>query len=149
MDAVKATLRRFPRSAKGSDHVFDTLQSVQAAFHAVDRPRELGWWLRHGAGVAAKFLPVIRNARHSLASFFDEALGDDEAAKFALAANVGYLDNDPARLWFLFFAMVQASYLTGGGHYLRGSQSLTDALLTVIRDGGGETPAERTATRSC
>jgi len=27
-------------------------------------------------------------------------LGEDEAAKIALAANLGYLDNDPARLWF-------------------------------------------------
>ncbi len=145
--ARQATRRRFPHSAQGLDRVFDTLQSVQAAFRSVDRPRELGWWLRHGAGVAAKFLPVIRNSHHSLASFFDEVLGDDEAAKIALAANVAYLDNDPARLWFLVFAMMQASYLTGGGHYLRGgSQSLTDALLTTIRAGGGETLAERTAT---
>ena len=148
LDAAReAASRRFPRSAKGIDHFFDTLQSVQTAFHSVDRPRELGWWLRHGAGVAAKFLPVIRNSRHSLASFFDEALGSDEAAKIALAANVGYLDDDPARLWFLVFAMVQASYLTGGGHYLQGgSQALTDALLSVIHEGGGETLAERTAT---
>jgi len=148
MEAARgAALRRFPRSAKGVDHFFDTMRSVQAAFRSVDRPRELGWWLRHGAGLAAKFLPVIRNARHSLASFFDEALGSDEAAKVALAANFGYLDNDPARLWFLVFAMMQSSYLTGGGHYLRGgSQSLTDALLRVIRGGGGDIRASRTAT---
>lgn len=148
MDAAReATQRRFPHSAKGLDRFFDTLQSVQVAFRSVDRPRELGWWLRQGTGVAAKLLPVIRNSRHSLASFFDEVLGDDEAVKFALAANVGYLDHDPARLWFLIFAMMQASYLTGGGHYLQGgSQSLTDALLTVIRAAGGETLTERTAT---
>jgi phytoene dehydrogenase-like protein len=148
MDAAReSALRRFPHSAKGIDHVFATLQSVQSAFRAVDRPREIGWWLRHGIEVAGKFLPVIRNARHSLASFFDDALGADESAKIALAANLPYLDNDPARLWFLVFGMVQASYLTGGGHYMKGgSQSLTDALLTVIREGGGEALAQRTAT---
>jgi len=145
--AREAATNRFPSSAKGIGQFFDTLQAVQAAFRSVDRPRELGWWMRHGAGVAPKFLPVIRNAKHSLASFFDEVLGSNEAAKFALAANTGYLDFDPARLWFLMFAMMQASYLTGGGHYLRGgSQSLTDALLRVIREGCGETLAERSAT---
>ena len=145
--AREATLRRFARSAKGIDHFFDTLQSVQAAFRAVDRPHELGWWLRHGAGVAAQFLPVVRNARHCVASFLDATLGADEAAKLVLAANLCYLDNDPARLWFLVFAMVQASYLTGGGHYLQGgSQALTDALLEAIRAAGGETLAGRTAT---
>jgi phytoene dehydrogenase-like protein len=148
MEAAKeATLRRFPRSAKGIEHFFDTLQSVRAAFRSVDRPRELGWWLRHGPGVAAQFVPVIRNARHSVASFFDTAMDTDEGAKIALAANLCYLDNDPARLWFLVFAMVQASYLSGGGHYLQGgSQALTDALLEVIHAAGGETLAERTVT---
>jgi phytoene dehydrogenase-like protein len=148
MDSAReAALWRFPRSERGIHHFFRTLQSVQAAFRSVDRPRELGWWLRHGVEVAAHFLPVVANARHSLASFMDQALGDDEAAKIALAANLGYLDNDPARLWFLFFAMVQASFLGGGGHYVQGgSQSLTDALLGVIREAGGQTLAERSAT---
>ena len=124
--AREAALRRFAHNRKGIDHFFDTLQSVQGAFRSVDRPRELGWWLRHGAGVAADFLPVIRNARQSVASFLDVTLGSDEAAKIALAANLCYLDNDPARLWFLLFAMVQASYLAGGGHYLAGRLAIPD-----------------------
>jgi phytoene dehydrogenase-like protein len=145
--AREAALWRFPHSERGIRHFFQTLQAVHAAFRSVDRPRELGWWLRHGADVAGNILPVIANARHSVASFLDAALGEDEAVKIALAANLGYLDNDPARLWFLVFAMVQASYLTGGGHYLRGgSQSLTDALLAVIREAGGAALAEREAT---
>jgi phytoene dehydrogenase-like protein len=144
--ARQAALWRFGRSQRGVHRFFDTLREVHAAFRAVDRPHQLGWWLRHGVEVGAHFLPVVRNSHHSVASFLDEAFGADEAAKLALAANLGYLDSDPARLWFLVFAMVQASYLTGGGHYLRGgSQSLTDALLRVVRDAGGETLAQRTA----
>jgi phytoene dehydrogenase-like protein len=145
--ARQAALRRFPGSAKGIAHYFDTIQAILAAFRSVDRPREPGWWLRHGIEVAAHLLPVIRNSRHSVASFFDAALGADEAAKLALAANFGYYDNDPGRMWFLAFGMPQASYLAGGGHYLKGgSRSLTDALLAAIRDAGGETRAERNVT---
>jgi phytoene dehydrogenase-like protein len=147
MDEAKgAALWRFPGSERGVHRFFETLQDVQAAFRAVDRPHERGWWLRHGGEVATHLLPVVRNAHHSAASFLDEIFGDDEAAKIALAANLCYLHNDPTRLWFLVFAMVQASYLTGGGHYLQGgSQSLTDALLDVIRAAGGEALSDRTA----
>jgi phytoene dehydrogenase-like protein len=145
--ARQAMLDRFPGSARGIGHYFDTLRELHAAFRSVDRPHELGWWLHHGIEVAAHFLPAIRNARHSVASFFDATLGADEAAKIALAANLGYYDNDPARLWFLVFAIAQASYLTGGGHYLKGgSRSLTGALLATIREGGGEALAERDVT---
>jgi phytoene dehydrogenase-like protein len=145
--ARQAMLERFPASAKGIAHYFDTAQAMLAAFRSVDRPHELGWWLRHGVEVAAHLLPVVRNARHSVASFFDAALGADEAAKIALAANFGYYDSDPARMWFLVFAMAQASYLTGGGHYLKGgSRSLSEALLATIRGAGGETRAERNVT---
>lgn len=145
--ARQAMLWRFAQSERGVHRFFDTLQAVQSAFRAMDRPHQAGWWLRHGAQTAAHLLPVVRNAKHSLASFLDEAFGTDEGAKLAVAANLAYLDNDPARLWFLFFAMVQASYLTGGGHYLQGgSQTLTDALLDVVCSAGGTTRAQRTAT---
>jgi phytoene dehydrogenase-like protein len=145
--ARQVALLRFAGSAAGVHRFFDTLEAVQGAFRSIDRPHGAGWWMRHGLEAAAHFVPVARNAGRSLASFLDECFGDDEAAKLALAANTCYYDNDPERLWFLYFAMAQASYLTGGGHYLRGgSQSLTDALLGVIRGAGGDALAERTAT---
>ena len=58
----------------------------------------------------------------SVASFLDATFGSTKR-RIALAANLCYLDNDPARLWFLFFAMVQANYLAGGGHYLRAARN--------------------------
>ena len=47
--------------------------------------------------------------------------------KLALAANVGYYHDDPDRMLFLRYAIPQASFLIGGGHYVRGgSQALAD-----------------------
>ena len=53
----------------------------------------------------------------------------DEAVKVALAANLSYYHDDPDRMSFLRYAVPQASYLTGGGHYVRGgSAALIDTL---------------------
>jgi all-trans-retinol 13,14-reductase len=74
--------------------------------------------------------------------------GDDEAVKFALAANMQYYGDSPARLWFPYFATAQGSYYRGGGHYVRGGSSrLVEALLTLIKAAGGEAENQRLATR--
>ena len=39
---------------------------------------------------------------------------------------------------FISFAIPQASYLLGGGHYIRGgSQILSDRLVAIVREAGG------------
>ena len=54
---------------------------------------------------------------------------DDEAIKLVLGAALAYYHDDPDAMLFLSFAIPQASYLVGGGHYVRGgSQALTDRL---------------------
>jgi phytoene dehydrogenase-like protein len=45
---------------------------------------------------------------------------------------------------FISFAIAQASYLIGGGHYiLGGSQVLSDRLVAIVREAGGEAEASR------
>ena len=54
------------------------------------------------------------------------------ASKFALAANLGYYTDDPDTMPFISYAIPQASYLAGGGHYIRGgSQVLSDRLVAI------------------
>ena len=49
---------------------------------------------------------------------------------------------------FIAFAVPQASYLLGGGHYIRGgSQALTDKLVTLIQQAGGVLETGREARR--
>jgi phytoene dehydrogenase-like protein len=49
-------------------------------------------------------------------------------------------------MMFLRFAIPQASYVIGGGHYVRGgSQALTDRLIGLIKENGGTLEAVREA----
>jgi phytoene dehydrogenase-like protein len=75
----------------------------------------------------------------SLLQKLDQLFGDNEAVKCALAANLSYFHDDPATLWWPFFAMAQGSYLQSGGRYVQGgSQRLSSALGRAIRAAGGE-----------
>lgn len=48
---------------------------------------------------------------------------------------------------FLSFAIPQASYLLGGGHYIcGGSQVLSDRLVAIVRKAGGACEATRDAS---
>jgi hypothetical protein len=40
--------------------------------------------------------------------------------KLALAPNISYSTDDPDTMPFVAFAIPQASYMLGGGHYVRG-----------------------------
>ncbi len=76
----------------------------------------------------------------------NELFGTDEAVKLALAANLGYYHDDPDRMQFVRYARAQASFLTGGGHYIRGgSQALTDRLVALIEGAGGTLETGREA----
>jgi all-trans-retinol 13,14-reductase len=81
---------------------------------------------------------AAREGHASVAEVLDELFGADEAVKLALAANLGYFHDDPARMSFVRFAIPQASYLLGGGHYIRGgSQALSGRLVALIEEAQG------------
>jgi phytoene dehydrogenase-like protein len=80
----------------------------------------------------------------SLSQKLDRVFGDHEAVKCALAANLSYFHDDPATLWWIYFAMAQGSYLQSGGRYVQGgSQRLSSALARAIKLAGGEVLVRR------
>lgn len=69
----------------------------------------------------------------SLSEKLQETFGADEAVKCAIAANLSYYHDDPAALWWPFFAAAQGSYFLSGGRYVQnGSQRLSSALARVV-----------------
>jgi phytoene dehydrogenase-like protein len=65
-------------------------------------------------------------------------LADDEAAKFAVAANIAYYADDPRRMAWPFFAMAQGGFLKSGGVFVRGgSRTLSMKLARIVMKAGG------------
>lgn len=140
LDAAKrATQQRFPAHAANLEKYFDRLAAVRGAVFFAGRHRDdRRWWLTHAPEAVRRLWPLLREGNASLAEVLQELFGRDEAVKFALAANLGYYHDDPAGILFVHFAVPQASYITGGGHYIHGgSQALTNALTGIVTAAGG------------
>jgi phytoene dehydrogenase-like protein len=103
-----------------------------------------GWWLRHAPAAVRRVWPLLREGRATVGEVLGGLFGAHEAVKLALAANLSYYHDDPDRMSFLSYAIPQASYLTGGGHYVReGSAALTNRLVALIHEAGGIVEAGR------
>jgi phytoene dehydrogenase-like protein len=137
--ALAAATARFPRQSEALAEYFRRLSATRDAVAlAAKHQDDSGFWLRHAPEAVRRLWPLLREGRASVAEVFDELFGADEAVKLALAANLGYFHDDPARMSFVRFAIAQASYLTGGGHYIRGgSQSLSSRLVALIEEAEG------------
>jgi all-trans-retinol 13,14-reductase len=147
--AVDATTARFPAHKSGLEEYFRRLTSLRAAVsfaarHSDDR----SWWLRHAFVAVRKLWPILSDGRATLGEVMRELFGGDEAVKLVLAANLGYWHDDPEQMSFISFAIAQASYVLGGGHYVRGgSQALTNKMVALIGQAGGVLEAGREARR--
>lgn len=137
--ALSASTQRFPRQAKGLAGYFERIRAVR---HAVARMSEHQddsiWWLWNAPTLPWRLWPLVRDRHATVSEVFRRLFADDEAVKFALAGNLGYYTDDPDTMPFISYAIPQASYLVGGGHYIRGgSQVLSDRLVAIVREGFG------------
>jgi phytoene dehydrogenase-like protein len=148
LEAAKLAAReRFLAHAGALEQYFERLSVVRGAVSFAGRHREdRGWWLAHAPEALRRLWPLLREDSASLAEVFEELFGDDEAPKIAMAANLPYYHDDPASILFVHFAVPQASYITGGGYYVRGgSRALTDRLLAFVTAAGGRVETGREA----
>jgi phytoene dehydrogenase-like protein len=142
--ARRALTERFPEARAGIHQLLGEMERIASATgtfsqgpDALRNPREI-------LGALLKLFPTIRDWRLSLSQKLDRIFGDNEAVKCALAANLSYYHDDPATLWWVYFAMAQGSYLQSGGRFVQGgSQRLSSALARAIRVAGGEVLVRR------
>ncbi|MEA2921554.1 MAG: all-trans-retinol 13,14-reductase [Bradyrhizobium sp.] len=142
--ARRALTERFPESRAGIHRLLGEMERIAAAAGTLSQGRDALKNPRDVLGALRKLLPAVRDWRLSLAQKLDRLFGDNEAVKCALAANLSYFHDDPATLWWVFFAMAQGAYLQSGGRYVQGgSQRLSSALARAIRTAGGEVMVRR------
>jgi phytoene dehydrogenase-like protein len=146
--ARRALTGRFPEARAGIHQLLGEMERIAAAAGTLSQGREALKNPRQALTALLKLLPAIRDWRLSLSQKLDRTFGNNEAVKCALAANLSYYHDDPATLWWVFFAMAQGGYLQSGGRYVQGgSQRLSSALARAIRAAGGEVMVRRVVSR--
>lgn len=146
--ARNALTLRFPDARDGIDQLLGEMESIASAMGVLSRGGAAFKSPREGIGALLKLRPAIRDWSLSLGQKLDTLFGDNEAIKCALAANLSYYHDDPATLWWVFFAMAQGSYLLSGGRFIEGgSQRLSSALARTVRKAGGEVLVRRVVTQ--
>jgi phytoene dehydrogenase-like protein len=142
--ARQALTERFPDAAAGIRQLLGGMERIASAMGTLSRGADAFKNPREGLSAMLKLIPAIRDWRLSLSQKLDRVFGDNEAVKCALAANLSYYHDDPATLWWVFFAMAQGSYLLSGGRFVQGgSQRLSSALARAVRVAGGDVLVRR------
>jgi phytoene dehydrogenase-like protein len=137
--ARRALTERFPEARAGINRLLGDMERIAAAAGTLSKRNGGSHTPRENTEALLKLVPSLGDWRLSLLQKLDQLFGDNEAVKCALAANLSYFHDDPATLWWVFFAMAQGSYLQSGGRYVQGgSQRLSSALGRAIRAAGGE-----------
>ncbi|MEW7987342.1 MAG: NAD(P)/FAD-dependent oxidoreductase [Candidatus Thiodiazotropha endolucinida] len=142
MDNARVTFtRRFPQHAESIRRYFRVIRQIHTSLHGLTRIRRdrSAWkpWLwpqlmRHA-------WTVLQYNRTNLGEFLQSLFGNDEDVKKLLCCNIAYYTHNPTNLSLMFYSAAQASYHEGGGHYIRGgSQALSNALVAIIEEAGGE-----------
>jgi phytoene dehydrogenase-like protein len=145
--ALAGAVARFPEHKRGLEEYFRRLWALRqavsaAALHRYDR----NWWISHAPEALRHLWTLLRDGSATVGEVMTELFGADERVKLALTANLAYYHDDPDRFGFLRYAIPQASYIEGGGHYVRGgSKVLADRLAALIREAGGELESGREA----
>ena len=147
-DAARRVLtQRFPQARDGIDRLLGDMERIVTAVGTLSRGAAAFRNPLEGFGALMKLAPAVRDWNLSLAQKLEKIFGDHEAVKCAVAANLSYYHDDPATLWWVFFAVAQGNFLLSGGRYVHtGSQRLSSALAREIKKAGSEAVLRRVVT---
>jgi phytoene dehydrogenase-like protein len=145
--AREALTKRFPDAREGIAAILSEMESIAGAAGKLAGEGKFRNPQESLEALKAE-LPQQQGWDLSLAARFDAAFGGNEAVKCALAGNLWHYHDDPASLWWTFFAAAQGGYLQSGGRYVKtGSQRLSSALArTILRSEGCAVALRRVAT---
>jgi phytoene dehydrogenase-like protein len=145
--ARQALIQRFPDAQDGIARLLGEMEQIASAVGVLSRGARIFKSPSQAFGALRNMLPAIRDWNLSLSQKLDRVFGDNEAVKAALAANLSYYHDNPATIWWVFFAAAQGSYLLSGGRFVQGgSQRLSSALARAIKTAGSDVILRRNAS---
>ncbi|MBF0153442.1 MAG: NAD(P)/FAD-dependent oxidoreductase [Magnetococcales bacterium] len=158
--AMAACTERFPQHAKGIRTYFTTIRQIRNTRNdQLIQQLKTGHTLLNDLDTLGKNLPddariplsmpdtLWRARKISMARFLQTLFGNDESIKFVLCANMYFTSSDLNHISIFDFSLSQASYHYGSHYVHGGSQRLSDQLVHLIRNAGGQAWCRRNVTR--
>jgi phytoene dehydrogenase-like protein/ferredoxin-NADP reductase len=134
--AQEALTDKFPHERKGILAFFKLMNDV---LDEVSRMPQERWKLMLIYPLVPLLFPnIFKSIKSTCGAWLDKHI-KDEQVKLVLTTNILYYSDDPYNHSLLHFAVAQAGYIRGGGHYIKGgSQKLSDYLVRYIENRGGQ-----------
>ncbi len=135
-EATRVLIEKFPHEKKGIQKFFRKIFSIQKEINRLPSKK---WQILLLLPIFPFLFPnLVFESRQNLGDFLDKIIKDEEL-KLILQANLAYYHDDPYSMSLIYFSAGQASYFTGGGHFIKGgSGQLSNYLAKIITDNGGK-----------
>ncbi len=135
--AYDALAARFPDKRQAIKEFLAEIEQIYDSMWTLRQAREQNS-ISKFARALWELAPAAAVWQSSLAEAFERSFGGCEELKCALGANLSYFGDDPRRMWHIFYALAQGSYIASGGVYIKGgSRSLSLKLAKAITRAGG------------
>lgn len=146
--ARDALIDRFPSLRTGIVDLLDDMERITTSLGTLSQHPDVLADPLQTISALKDLGPAATGWRRSLSQQLQRTLGDNEAAKCAIAANMLYWHDDPDTLWWILFALAQGGNIASGVRFVRGgSQRLSNALAKAMRGAGGQLLLRRTVTQ--
>lgn len=132
-EAITLLSQRYPQDRRAIEHYFKLIEMTAHEFSHLGHAQ---WW--EYLLFPWTFRHIMKYRKASVKEVLDE-LTKNEALKLILNTNIGYYNDKISTFSFLYHAIAQHSYFSGGGWYIKGgSQKLSDHLASIIKANGGK-----------
>ncbi len=145
--AHDALAGRFPDKNAAIKRFLNEVEQIHDAMWTMKQAREEGSLAKFTRGLW-EVAPAAMGWQKSLDEIFTRDFAAAEGLKCALGANLAYYGDDPRRLWWIYYALMQGGYIASGGAYIKGgSRQLSLKLAKCITKAGGAVRMGRLVTK--
>ncbi|MCI5166295.1 MAG: NAD(P)/FAD-dependent oxidoreductase [Candidatus Electrothrix sp. GM3_4] len=144
-DAIKILIKKFPNESKGIKKFFKVIHAIRKEIVSLPMER---WKTACLLPIFPLIYPNLFFYTFKTVGEFVDSIITNEDLKLVLLANIFYYHDDPYSMSLIYFSAAQASYFSGGTHYIKGgSQKLSDYLAKVIERNNGKIILNHVATK--
>ena len=116
-NAFKSLSEKYPEDKAGIDKLFRLMNGVLEEIQGFPTTQ---WKIALMYPLLPLLFPnIVKTSKNNLGDWLDKHIQNDDL-KLILQGNLLYFHDDPYSMSLLYFSVAQASYIGGGGHFIKG-----------------------------